>query len=495
MERVDETASVSLGPSEFAQERAQRARGRWALARRESTWTVVCVVLDVFMLAGAFVASSVGASRARVGTISLGWAGAFAVIAMSLWALRGLYRRPLKLRVLDDVARVVAASAVAGMTVLSIRLLRGDDGTLATEVVRLTAFAAVYVGAGRVALSLAANGWWRTRSLRRPTLIVGAGKVGRLVARRLLDEPGLGLRPVAFLDPDPLPAENDGLELPVAPTSASLEDLVEQFDIRQVVFTFSMASNDAFLALVKRCNELGLGVSIVPRLFERVPDRLQVDRLGGLPLMTVRPSDPRGVQYTIKYALDRVVASLLLVLLAPILIAAAVAVWLDGGRPIFFRQVRVGRDGRRFEMLKFRSMAPGAGSAIPTHLFHELKAGGVEGVDRRTRVGAFLRRTSIDELPQLINVVKAEMSLVGPRPERPEFVSEFERRVYRYDERHRVKAGITGWAQVHGLRGQTSIADRAEWDNYYIENFSLWLDLKVLLMTVAAVARFSRSAE
>jgi lipopolysaccharide/colanic/teichoic acid biosynthesis glycosyltransferase len=121
--------------------------------------------------------------------------------------------------------------------------------------------------------------------------------------------------------------------------------------------------------------------------------------------------------------------------------------------------------------------------------------GGIEGDDRRTRVGAFLRRTSIDERPQLLNVLKGEMSLVGPRPERPEFVGLFEESVYRYSDRHRVKAGITGWAQVNGLRGKTSLADRVEWDNHYIENWSLWLDLKIALMTALAVVRSSHQVE
>jgi lipopolysaccharide/colanic/teichoic acid biosynthesis glycosyltransferase len=120
--------------------------------------------------------------------------------------------------------------------------------------------------------------------------------------------------------------------------------------------------------------------------------------------------------------------------------------------------------------------------------------GGVEGADRRTRVGMIMRALSLDELPQLLNVAKGEMSFVGPRPERPEFVEQFEARIRGYGDRHRVKSGITGWAQVHGLRGRTSIADRAEWDNYYIENWSLWLDLKILLLTVAAVLRV-RSVE
>src|SRR5262249_18662119 len=125
-----------------------------------------------------------------------------------------------------------------------------------------------------------------------------------------------------------------------------------------------------------------------------------------------------------------------------------------------------------------------------------LGPGGVEGDDRRTRVGTFLRRSSLDELPQLLNVLNGDMSLVGPRPERPEFVSEFEQTIYRYGDRHRVKSGITGWAQVHGLRGRTSLADRAEWDNYYIENFSLWLGVQIVLMTARAVVRsFARVQE
>ncbi len=463
--------------------------------RPESLWAAVCVTLDVAMLAGATLASGIGAGRAGVGSMPLAWAALFAGIAVCLWAIRGLYRLSLRPRLLDDLGRIVTATAVAGMTVLSLRLLFGEEGTVATETVRLTVFAAVYVGAGRVALSLAAAGWWRSAPLGRPTLIVGAGKVGRLVARRLLDEPQLGLRPVAFLDPDPLPPDEGGPDLPVATASSALDDVVERYGARQVVLTFSSATNDVFLGLLKRCNELGLGVSIVPRLFDRLPDRVELNRLGGLPLMTVRPSNPRGMQYAVKYIFDPLIAGAMLVLLSPLLIAAAIAVWLDSGRPIFFRQTRVGRDGRRFEMLKFRSMEPADGTEMQFDLIRELKSGGVEGADRRTRVGRFLRRTSIDELPQLLNVLKGEMTLVGPRPERPEFVSEFEQRVYRYDERHRVKAGMTGWAQVHGLRGQTSIVDRAEWDNYYIENFSLWLDVKIVLMTIAAVVRFMRAAD
>jgi len=162
------------------------------------------------------------------------------------------------------------------------------------------------------------------------------------------------------------------------------------------------------------------------------------------------------------------------------------------GRPVLYRQERVGLDGRRFGMLKFRSMRPAEAAGTEESQFvlaDDTAPGGVEGADRRTRVGTLLRQSSLDELPQLINVARGEMSFVGPRPERPEFVEQFVLRVRGYSDRHRVKSGITGWAQVHGLRGQTSIADRAEWDNYYIENWSLWLDVKTMLLTVVAVLR------
>jgi lipopolysaccharide/colanic/teichoic acid biosynthesis glycosyltransferase len=192
----------------------------------------------------------------------------------------------------------------------------------------------------------------------------------------------------------------------------------------------------------------------------------------------------------VKAALDRLVAAVLLLLLSPVMLCAYLAVRLTMGKPVLFRQTRVGRDGKPFEILKFRSMRlpderDAAGFVVPAGL----GPGGVEGTNRITTVGRILRDTNIDELPQLLNVLRGEMSLVGPRPERPEFVSRFEDTVYRYGDRLRVKAGITGWAQINGLRGRTSIADRAEWDNFYIENFSLWLDAKIILLTAGGVAR------
>ena len=179
------------------------------------------------------------------------------------------------------------------------------------------------------------------------------------------------------------------------------------------------------------------------------------------------------------------------------LAVAAVAVLISLGAPVLYRQRRVGRDGHEFELLKLRTLRhPVAGSHemadagwMARQLGDEAPQEQVSLGDRITRVGAFLRRYSLDELPQLWNVVRGDMSLVGPRPERVNYVDRFEGSIYRYGERHRMKAGLTGWAQVNGLRGETPLADRVEWDNHYIENWSPWLDFKILARTVGCVLR------
>ena len=465
--------------------------------RAATAWAVSCLSVDASMLLLAAVATTLGGYAADIATPSAGWLALFAGLAVALYHRRGLYAHHLKLRTMDDVLSLAAATTLAAMTVVSLRVIVGDTSHLTAESLRPWAFALAYVTAGRVALY-----WSQTRAREhgdraRPTLIVGAGRIGTLTAKRLLDAPELGLRPVAFLDKDPLADTRRTLGLPVAGASWDLDEVIDRFRVEQVIITFSTAPEEVLLRVVRRCEERGIDVAIVPRLFERMPEHLTVEHLGGLPLITPRRSDPRDWHFDVKYLLDRVAAAAALLVLSPVLVPVALAVLVSMGRPILFRQLRVGRDGRMFAMLKLRSMLePGGEAAGGTPAPPPgLAPGGVEGEDRRTRLGAFLRRTSIDELPQLINVLRGEMSLVGPRPERPEFVSRFERDVYRYGDRHRVKSGITGWAQVNGLRGKTSIEDRAEWDNFYIENFSLWLDAKIALLTFGALVRSFRSVE
>jgi exopolysaccharide biosynthesis polyprenyl glycosylphosphotransferase len=434
-------------------------------------------------------------SRGTVTLVSgLLWPAVFAVIVVVMSYVRGAYRRRAKIDTFDDVRSTGWVLAVATSLVVTLSVLVEDAPDIAArETVRLGLCAAVLVAAGRIAVNL-----WQVRTRQQgkalvPTLIVGAGHIGRMTAKRLLEHPDLGLRPIGFLDKEPLVLEDSPLRVPVLGASWDFDRIVAEHEVGQVIVTFSTAPSDVLLRIVNRCEELGIDVSLVPRLFEKVTERLTIEHLGGLPLITSHPSNPRGWQFAVKYAVDKVCALFILLVLSPVMIACAIAVAISLGRPVLFRQRRVGYDGREFEMLKFRSLRPGGlFPDRPDDLPEDTAPGGFGNEDRVTKVGSFLRNSSLDELPQLLNVLKGEMSLVGPRPERPEFVELFEPRIHRYDDRHRVRAGITGWAQINGLRGQTSLSDRVEWDNYYIENFSLWLDLKIIGRTVVTLPRHSK---
>jgi exopolysaccharide biosynthesis polyprenyl glycosylphosphotransferase len=469
--------------------------------QRQGTNGARLVLVDSTAFGAAAVATLLTAPTLEMRAMAVATLVGFTGIALILFAYLGLYRPRFVLSILDEARLVLAGTTIAALAITFAIVAVTDRASVATEVAYLWALATAGVCAGRVAVDVTERRRRRTGTAGSRTMVLGAGKVGKLVATRLRQHPESGLHPVAFLDPSPLA---DGIDLPVIGRNLDVDDAlgfadaleagVSEFEVDHVLVTFSRLTHETELAIMRRCQELGIGVSIVPRLFEGTPDRTYLGRVGGLPLNSVYPTDPRGWQFAFKYGADRLFAAVALVLVSPLLLVAALGTLITLGRPVFFRQRRVGMDGREFELLKLRSMRgeqdgnadrfnPGQvnGSA--------LAPGGVEGEDRRSRFGTMLRRTSIDELPQLINVLRGEMSLVGPRPERPGYSSAFSDAVHRYADRNRVKSGITGWAQVHGLRGRTSIADRAEWDNYYIENWSIWLDLKIVLLTVVAVIR------
>jgi exopolysaccharide biosynthesis polyprenyl glycosylphosphotransferase len=456
--------------------------------------------VDIATISVGVALAEIGAARAGVPPTPLVVLLGFPVLTLFLLAARGTYARRLRPSIFEDLRVVATSSALAAMVILCLRAFSTPDSGFTQQGARLWVFSAAFIAAGRLTYHWSERNARRAGESLRPTLIVGAGRVGRLTAQRLLAMPELGLKPIGFLDKDPLrPVSENGVLLPVLGASWDLEEVVRQHDIEQVIITFSTAPNDVLLRLFRRCEELGLEISMVPRLYEMTTNRLSVDHLGGLPLISVHSADPRGFQFALKYALDRIVSAALIVLVSPLLIAAAVATYLSLGRPILFRQRRVGRDGVEFDMLKFRTMRGlpeergeadaewaklqlnGSSAAAIAHAPQEL----------RSPVGRFMRRLSLDELPQLFNVLLGQMSIVGPRPERVHYVRQFESNIYRYRERHRVKSGMTGWAQVNGLRGETSLKDRVEWDNYYIENFSLWLDVRILLLTFAAVFKLT----
>ena len=247
------------------------------------------------------------------------------------------------------------------------------------------------------------------------TLIIGAGKIGHLVANRLLEHPEFGLRPIGFLDKEPL----DHAESPVPILGASwdLEQVIEEHGVDHVVVAFSTAPSDVLLRQMKRCEEAGIGISLVPRLYEYMTDRATIEHIGGLPLVSPRRIRAQGWQFTVKYAVDRAVAATLLVLLSPLLAILAVGVALSVGWPVLFRQTRVGLGGREFDLQVQDDDAHADGStADHGRADDECRAGGRRGSDRRTRFGSIIRRLSLDELPQLINVLKGDMSLSGRGP-------------------------------------------------------------------------------
>jgi exopolysaccharide biosynthesis polyprenyl glycosylphosphotransferase len=470
---------------------AQPAVAPAPLVRRGTASRVrIWLAADVATLTAALMLAEVTAAEG-VPTTPGPWLVAFPLLVLGFLFTRGMYRPPpLHVGVLDAARAVVTATALAAAIVTSLRVAFADSSLAAGQSARMWIFATVFLLAVRVSLALSGSRARRAGEGGQSTLIVGAGEVGRLAAARLREHPELGLRPVGFLEEKAFYAGDEALGFPVLGATWDLERVVEEQEIEHVVVTFATAPDDVLLAVLRRCEELGVRTSLVPRLHEKVTDQCTVVHLGGLPLVSSHTPCPSGWQFAVKYAFDRAAAAFAFVLLAPLMGALALAVWVSSGRPILYRQERVGLDGVRFDMLKFRSMRPAtAPSQVEAVVSGDTAPGGVEGDDRRTRIGTFMRRTSLDELPQLLNVVKGEMSFIGPRPERPEFVEVFEQKVRRYGERHRVKSGITGWAQVCGLRGKTSVADRIEWDNYYIENWSLWFDLKILLMTLAVVVR------
>jgi Undecaprenyl-phosphate glucose phosphotransferase len=263
--------------------------------------------------------------------------------------------------------------------------------------------------------------------------------------------------------------------LPVLGKVDDLPALIESQGIDEVVIGLPEASHQELVGVISQCEREKVGIRVYPDVFQIMAAGVTISDLAGLPLLTIRDVALQGWKLTLKRMVDIILSSLMLLALSPLLMVTALLIKLDSPGPVFFVQERMGLDARPFLMLKFRSMREDAEANGP--------AWTTRNDPRRTRFGTLIRRTSVDELPQLINVLLGDMSLVGPRPEQPAYVEQFRQTIPRYMDRHREKAGLTGWAQINGLRGDTSIAERTKYDLWYIENWSLWLDFKILLRT------------
>jgi exopolysaccharide biosynthesis polyprenyl glycosylphosphotransferase len=419
------------------------------------------IVVAADVLAAAFV---FGVTRETIAFLAI-------AVAVIYWRFHGLYGRRFSLSILDDIGTLT----VGGVWGVMALVFAGEPprDALITGV--------LFVGAAIVARAFAYQTilWWRSTGRdRHPVVVIGAGLNGISLIRRIVEHPNSGLEPVGFLDE--VPPEGT-LPLPLLGRPAQLASIVAEHDITDVIVAYGKMPTGELVSVLRTCHALDVQIYVVPRLFEMHRLTRGSDHVWGLPLVPLRQTITSTWARRVKRLVDIVVSGLALLVLAPVIAVVAALVRWDLGPGVLFEQERIGLDGEAFKVHKFRSMKNlPRGVDSPWNVTDDGRFG---------HVGRFLRRFSLDEIPQLYNVLIGDMSLVGPRPERPEYVDQFSSLFRRYGDRHRVPVGLTGLAAVEGLRGDTSIEDRAYWDNLYIENWSLWLDVKILVRTVVAVLR------
>ena len=412
-----------------------------------------------------------------LGVVALaGGSGAHALYALGvLITLVGTraYAPKLVLRALNSLREIVLATVLAAVPIL---VVVGPD-SLGWQTVGAAAAGLLVV---RAVVYLALRQARASGRLRERAVIVGGGMIAQRLHDVLTEKSEYGLEPIGFADDaeDQLPGKRLG-------RVEEFARIVTQEDVREVIVSFGVTPDREIVPLLREAASLGLDVRVVPRLFDvgMGARHLDGETIWDVPVVRLRRHPGAGLSF--KRLFDVVVSGLAVIVASPVLLGVALAVRVTSPGPILFRQERVGLGGRRFQLLKFRSMRVNDDSDT------EWK---VKDADKLTPIGTFLRRTSLDELPQLYNVLRGDMSLIGPRPERPYFVDKYSSDVDHYADRHRLPVGLTGWAQVHGLRGDTSITDRAKFDNYYIDNWSPFLDLKVLAYTAGEAVRYAVSS-
>jgi exopolysaccharide biosynthesis polyprenyl glycosylphosphotransferase len=377
----------------------------------------------------------------------------------------GRQRLRICLRISDEVTGLLSAAVLP----IPVFLFFINQGVL----IRLAALAGGFLMAARLVLYAIIRTANRRGWLAEKTLIVGTGQLGTEIKKLLQEHPELGLMPVGFVGSTAISGAPSVLLLGEV---YDLPDLVASYNISRIIVTPPGESDADIVSVLRVTGQLSAEVSVVPRMYElasAIPGRHR-DDIWGIPLIPLRRSGLSRTDRIMKRTFDIVAGTLLLCVFAPVILLLMAGVVLSCGRPALFRQTRVTGSGRLMKITKLRTVAR-----------TDLDGSWAVTAADCSALGRWLRATHLDELPQLLNVIRGEMSLVGPRPERPYFVSQFTETVPGYDDRHRANAGMTGWAQVHGLTGDTSIDERARFDNNYIEHWSLWLDLVILVRTLA----------
>jgi len=416
----------------------------------------------------------------------------FVLAHLGIFFLQGFYKSRLRRTQLDDFfsVSVNAVLTIAVVTLLAAYLVtygRGETKILGQPLIELSrGFIAVYFVGVVFTISFLRNQIYYMMKRRfargkdlQNVLIVGAGEMGVAVAQKLLQYRDLGFVVHGFLADDRLPGAMIPVDggLPVLGRVQDLASVLEREGIQEVYVALDLANYARILEVFQVVHRFPVNVRLIPDLFQLLTLKANVQDLDGFPVISIDEVPLRGGWRVLKRLTDLAGAGLGIVLLSPFFLLFGVLIKLTSKGPVFYHQERVGLDGRTFAIHKFRTMICDA----------EKETGPVfcrTDDPRVTRVGRFLRKYSLDEFPQLVNIFRGEMSFVGPRPERPEFVRAFTEGIPKYMLRHKMKSGLTGWAQVHGLRQDTSIEKRLEYDFYYIQNWSYGLDLKILWMTL-----------
>ncbi|MDY6794804.1 MAG: sugar transferase [Actinomycetota bacterium] len=419
---------------------------------------------------------------------------AFALIAWSPFLLLslklcGMYNTRTRLRTLDKIPRIFGAVNAYIISFLLISFLLDIPVMARGYIVFFWGLCVLFILAGRTILLFLLSMAGISDTIIRNTLIVGSGNVGKDVARKLIKHNAFGLNPVGFVDDDPLYTKFEEPELRNLRVLGGLKDIypiLKDFEVEKVVIAFSNTTSEQLLDLTSKCNEMGVECSIVPRLFEVITNEIMVNEIGGIPLVRLREKKIEGINHVLKTIEDYVLGTVILLFALPLLIATSIAIKLDSPGPVFFRQKRMGKNGKCFNCLKFRSMVENA-EDLQGEIMNLNEAEGplfkIRKDPRITRVGKWIRKSSLDELPQIFNVLAGQMSLVGPRPPIPEEVIQYKEW---HKQRLNVRPGITGLWQVNG-RSNSPYDEMIKYDLYYIERWSLWLDVKIMLRTVSAV--------
>jgi exopolysaccharide biosynthesis polyprenyl glycosylphosphotransferase len=401
------------------------------------------------------------------------------ILPVSWWILRGrgLYESRRTGALYLEVAHIVGATTIGLMALISVSFFVRDFSYSRAVVAIFYGASIASVTLGRMVVRGTLRGLRRKGINQRFAIVVGAGRLAEEVIERIHRHPETGLQVIGvFSGGEAPPLVIAGV--PVVGRCSDIKPFLRTSSrIDELIFALPREEWSQFDKTLADLDDETVSVRIVPDFLNMLTLRSCVDDLDGLPMISLREGPLMGWAAVEKRVFDVTVSLALVPLVAPLMLLIAGGVLSSSGSPVLYRQKRMGLDGKVFDMLKFRTMKTGA----------ENSSGPVwaeEEDPRRTRLGSFLRRTSLDELPQLWNVLRGDMSLVGPRPERPFFIEQFRGEIPGYMLRYKIKAGVTGWAQVHGWRGNTSIHERVEHDIHYIQNWSLALDVRILVMTL-----------